>query len=84
MQSKIETKAKGTPPVAKWRDGVIEISKWEKDGKMSYSLKKSYNDKATKEWKTTSTYFDNQLVQLKELLEKVISGEGLVNTRKKK
>jgi hypothetical protein len=76
-------KAKGTPPAKKWRAGVIEISKWEKDGSFSYSLKKSYKDKKTDEWKKTDTYFDNQLISLKELLEKVIAEESITATKKK-
>jgi hypothetical protein len=56
--------------------GQVSISKWENEGKegmknISFTLQKSYKD--GEDWKTTSSYFERDLVNLRELINNILS-----------
>jgi len=60
-----------------WFYNGVKVSKWENDnnGKrsVSYSIEKSYKDKATDEYKTSNTYFSNDIDALIQCLLKAKS-----------
>lgn len=60
-----------------WYYNGVKVSKWENEnnGKknVSYSIEKSYKDKDSGEYKTSNTYFSNDIDALIQLLLKAKS-----------
>jgi hypothetical protein len=61
-------------PLQFWKQKGLEIVAWpSKNGGVQFSLKKSYKDKQTNEWKETKTYFENDLETLAGLITNALA-----------
>ena len=68
---------KKQPPVAKYRKGLICISKWERKAEdkifYNFSLEMSYFDKESDSFKPATSMDETQLLNLQACLQKAIS-----------
>ena len=55
----------------------VEVCEWTENGDKSYSVRKSYKDKATGEYKDTKKYFARDIYNLKECCDEIIKECGL-------
>jgi len=64
-------------PVKKYRCGTMEFARFENDGDkgvmVNYKLQKQYKD--GDKWKDTPYYRRNELVQLRQLVDRVLQDE---------
>lgn len=71
---------KGEPPVRTLREKAFQINEWEKDGKKTYSLVKSWNEEKDKnkpaKWKNSTIYFfEDGLTSIRILLDFIQKGQ---------
>lgn len=56
-------------PIQSWKSKGIDIAAWTgKNGGFTFTIQKRYKDKQSGEWKTTGTYFPDDLTALAGLI----------------
>ncbi len=68
----------GQPPIKEFRAGAVKISLWESEFeredktviRYSAKIEKRYYDKDSGHWKTSSSYFADDLLRLRLLVDK--------------
>lgn len=55
-------------PKQTFRAGQLEVALWEKDGKLSATIRKTYKDEQTGEWKEAKSLQPNDLPVVASLL----------------
>jgi len=67
-------------PIYNARSKGIDIAVWEGNTGPQFTIRKSYKDKQTGEWKESKTLFSNDLEILKELITEALSwGKNVSN-----
>lgn len=67
-------------PIYNARSKGIDIAVWEGNTGPQFTIRKSYKDKQTGEWKESKTLFSNDLEILKELITEALSwGKNVEN-----
>ena len=63
-------------PVNSWKNGGMNVAAWPNDRGITFTLKKSYKDKSTGEWKEAKSFFRDEIVALRDLLSQAIAWSG--------
>ena len=65
-------KPKGNKPVHELSDGPLKLAIWKNDGEhgplYSYTFRRRYKVKGTDEWRDTTSYNDDDLLPMAELI----------------
>lgn len=71
-------------PIQSWKNKGMDIAAWPtRNNGYSFTIQKRYKDKQTQEWKTTTTYFPDDLAVLLDLINQAKAwahDNGLENT----
>lgn len=59
-------------PLRNVRVGGIQVTVWENGDFLNASIKKTYLDEKSKEWKESTSYNSNDLMKLKEAINKTL------------
>lgn len=60
-------------PLRNVRVGGIQVTVWENGDFLNASIKKTYLDEKSKEWKESTSYNSNDLMKLKEAINKTLN-----------
>ena len=60
-------------PLRNVRVGGIQVTVWENGDFLNASIKKTYLDEKTKEWKESTSFNSNDLMKLKEAINKTLA-----------
>lgn len=74
------TKTKQNKPKSSYQVGAAKVTVWEnknKDGKTWKNFKVEKVYKKGNEWRTTDSFTDNELLELKAVIDKAISEESV-------
>ena len=63
-------------PAQTWREKGIDIAAWESNNGFSCTVRKSYKDKTTNEWKESRYYYPDDLERLAVLLVQAMNWVG--------
>lgn len=62
--SRVTEKHNMSKPTQTFKSGKVELSVWQNNYGLSFSLRKNYFDKAANEWKSANSYYANELDDL--------------------
>lgn len=67
-------------PIYSARSKGIDVAVWEGNTGAQYTIRKSYKDKQTEQWKESKTFFSNDLQILQELIREALAHGGTVDS----
>ena len=68
-------------PDKKWNDAGIQIAAWPNQYGYAFTVRKTFKDKKSGDWKESKSYYLSELKKMKKLIEEVVEwgelqGEG--------
>lgn len=63
----------GIKPAHTFKSGKVEVSAWQNQWGLSFTVRKNYFDKNKNEWKSSQSFFGNELHDLASAIEQAIA-----------
>lgn len=61
-----------------YRIGSLEVTEWESEKGNTYSIRKSYKDKTTNEWKESKYLYRDDLLVLQAVITRVLNDQCVI------